>query len=203
MKAMRVAIVGDDVKAQMGATVVHRVLSKLFVDRGVVLDATYQLNVGGNTDFLNMLDHSRLKSKRVSKTEAVQSQLDIPLAPDKIYIGPSDYISWLRDNNVCFLRMEGRGFGGGAPARGAPALRGGFPQQRRYGHRRCPLREAGPRARSRRAPLLGLGLHHETPPPPVFRRRGQAPPGAVHPGRNRLLTRLRVQPSQPEATPAK
>ena len=107
-----IPIVGDDVKAQVGATVVHRILSKLFVDRGVRLDATYQLNVGGNTDFLNMLDQGRLDSKRISKTEAVQSQLNAPLADEQIHIGPSDYIPWLHDNKVCFLRMEGRGFGG-------------------------------------------------------------------------------------------
>ena len=107
-----IPIVGDDVKAQMGATIVHRVLSKLFVDRGVKLDATYQLNVGGNTDFLNMLDRGRLRSKRISKTEAVQSQLDVPLEADQIHIGPSDYIRWLHDNKICFLRMEGRGCGG-------------------------------------------------------------------------------------------
>jgi len=107
-----IPIVGDDVKAQIGATVVHRILSKLFVDRGVKLDATYQLNVGGNTDFLNMLDRGRLRSKRISKTEAVQSQLDVPLPADQIHIGPSDYIPWLHDNKVCFVRMEGRGFAG-------------------------------------------------------------------------------------------
>ncbi len=107
-----IPIVGDDVKAQVGATVVHRVLSKLFDDRGVTVDATYQLNVGGNTDFLNMLDQTRLVSKRISKTEAVQSQLGVPLAADRIHIGPSDYIAWLDDNKVCFLRMEGRGFAG-------------------------------------------------------------------------------------------
>jgi len=105
-------VVGDDVKAQIGATVVHRILTKLFADRGVKLDSTYQLNVGGNTDFLNMLDQERLSSKRISKTEAVQSQLEVPLPQEHIHIGPSDYIPWLNDNKVCFLRMEGRGFTG-------------------------------------------------------------------------------------------
>jgi myo-inositol-1-phosphate synthase len=104
--------VGDDVKAQIGATIVHRVLIRLFQQRGVKIDATYQLNTGGNTDFLNMLDRSRLGSKRVSKTEAVQSQMDVPLPPDKIHIGPSDYVAWQKDNKVCFCRIEGRGFGG-------------------------------------------------------------------------------------------
>ena len=104
--------VGDDIKAQMGATIVHRTLTRLFRDRGVALDATYQLNTGGNTDFLNMLARERLRSKKVSKTEAVQSQLEKPLPDDQVHIGPADYVPWQKDNKVCFLRMEGRGFGG-------------------------------------------------------------------------------------------
>jgi myo-inositol-1-phosphate synthase len=102
--------VGDDVKSQMGATIIHRVLAKLFENRGVRLDRTYQINTGGNTDFLNMLNRSRLKNKRISKTEAIQSQLGVPLEPENIHIGPSDYVPWQNDNKVCFLRMEGRGF---------------------------------------------------------------------------------------------
>jgi myo-inositol-1-phosphate synthase len=105
-------IVGDDIKAQLGATIVHRTLTRLFRDRGVRLDATYQLNTGGNTDFLNMLKRERLTSKKVSKTEAVQSQLEERLPDDQIHIGPADYVPWQNDNKVCFLRMEGRGFGG-------------------------------------------------------------------------------------------
>jgi myo-inositol-1-phosphate synthase len=104
--------VGDDVKAQLGATITHRVLARLCAERGVKIDATYQLNTGGNTDFLNMLEQSRLASKRISKTEAVQSQLDVPLDDAHIHIGPSDYVPFLKDNKVCFLRVEGRGFGG-------------------------------------------------------------------------------------------
>ena len=104
--------VGDDVKSQIGATIIHRILTRLFTDRGVRLDRTYQLNTGGNTDFLNMLSQERLESKRVSKTEAVQSQMDVPLADENIHIGPSDYVPWQKDNKVCFLRMEGRGFAG-------------------------------------------------------------------------------------------
>jgi len=103
--------VGDDVKSQLGATIIHRTLAKLFEDRGVRLDRTYQINTGGNTDFLNMLNRTRLKSKRISKTEAIQSQLEVPLEPENIHIGPSDYVPWQNDNKVCFLRMEGRGFG--------------------------------------------------------------------------------------------
>ncbi len=107
----KLPVVGDDVKSQIGATIVHRTLAKLFNDRGCKLDRTYQLNTGGNTDFLNMLNRARLKSKRISKTEAVQSVLDEPLMPDDIHIGPSDYVPWQRDNKICFLRMEGRIFG--------------------------------------------------------------------------------------------
>ncbi len=104
-------VVGDDIKSQFGATIVHRMLTRLMGDRGVKMDRTYQLNTGGNTDFLNMLERSRLRSKRISKTEAVQSQLDEPLAEENIYVGPSDFVPWQKDNKVCFLRMEWRGFG--------------------------------------------------------------------------------------------
>ncbi len=106
-----IPIVGDDIKAQIGATITHRTLAKLFVDRGVKLDRTYQMNTGGNTDFLNMLARERLKSKKISKTQAVQSVLNEPLEAKNIHIGPSDYIPWLKDNKICFLRMEGRIFG--------------------------------------------------------------------------------------------
>ena len=104
-------LIGDDIKSQVGATIVHRALARLFADRGVALDRTYQLNTGGNTDFLNMLALDRLESKRTSKTESVQSQLDARLDTRDIHIGPSDYVAWQEDNKVCFIRMEGRGFG--------------------------------------------------------------------------------------------
>lgn len=107
-----IPVVGDDVKAQLGATILHRTLVKLFADRGVKIKRTYQLNTGGNTDFLNMLERSRLHSKKISKTSAVQSQLDEPLEADNIHIGPSDYVPWQDDNKICFLRIEGEGFGG-------------------------------------------------------------------------------------------
>src|SRR4030066_1098424 len=106
-----IPVVGDDVKSRVGATIIHRVLAKLFEDRGVRLDRTYQINTGGNTDFLKILNRHRLKNKRISKTEAIQSQLGVPLEPENIHIGPSDYVPWQNDNKVCFLRMEGRGFG--------------------------------------------------------------------------------------------
>ncbi len=104
-------IIGDDIKSQVGATIVHRALARLFGDRGVPLDQTYQLNTGGNTDFLNMKALDRLKSKKISKTESVQSQLDERLKSGNIHIGPSDYVPWQDDNKVAFIRMEGRGFG--------------------------------------------------------------------------------------------
>lgn len=107
-----IPVVGDDIKAQVGATICHRTLTRLFEDRGVRLERTYQLNTGGNTDFLNMLKRERLASKKISKTEAVQSELAEPLPADQVHIGPADYVPWQKDNKVCFLRMEGRGFGG-------------------------------------------------------------------------------------------
>ncbi|HVM38818.1 MAG TPA: inositol-3-phosphate synthase [Sphingomicrobium sp.] len=107
-----VPVIGDDIKAQLGATIVHRVLTDLFHKRGVKLDRTYQLNTGGNTDFLNMLNRTRLQSKKISKTEAVQSVAEHRLDPDNIHVGPSDYVAWQNDNKVCFLRMEGQLFGG-------------------------------------------------------------------------------------------
>ena len=111
-EAAGVPIIGDDIKAQLGATIVHRVLTDLFAKRGVKLDRTYQLNTGGNTDFLNMSNHRRLESKKISKTEAVQSVAAERLEDDNVHIGPSDYVPWQNDNKVCFLRMEGQLFGG-------------------------------------------------------------------------------------------
>jgi myo-inositol-1-phosphate synthase len=104
-------VIGDDIKSQVGATIVHRVLTRLFRDRGVKLERTYQLNFGGNTDFYNMLERARLESKKISKTTAVTSQLDYELDPDNIHVGPSDYVPWLLDRKFCHIRMEGRTFG--------------------------------------------------------------------------------------------
>jgi myo-inositol-1-phosphate synthase len=104
-------IIGDDIKAQLGATIAHRVLTDLFAKRGVKLERTYQLNTGGNTDFLNMLNHHRLASKKVSKTEAVQAVTALRMDDDDIHIGPSDYVAWQNDNKVAFVRMEGKLFG--------------------------------------------------------------------------------------------
>jgi myo-inositol-1-phosphate synthase len=107
----RLPLIGDDIKSQVGATITHRTLTDLFAKRGVKLDRTYQLNTGGNTDFLNMLNRARLASKKVSKTEAVQAVAEERLNDEDIHIGPSDYVPWQKDNKVCFIRMEGRIFG--------------------------------------------------------------------------------------------
>jgi myo-inositol-1-phosphate synthase len=106
-----VPIIGDDIKSQVGATIVHRVLTRLFRERGVRLDRTYQLNFGGNTDFLNMLERERLESKKISKTGAVTSQLDYELPSDDVHVGPSDHVPWLLDRKWCYIRMEGTTFG--------------------------------------------------------------------------------------------
>jgi myo-inositol-1-phosphate synthase len=104
-------MIGDDIKSQVGATIMHRILTRLFRERGVRLERTSQLNVGGNTDFLNMLERSRLESKKISKTNAVTSQLDYDIGKDNVHIGPSDYVAWLTDRKWAYIRMEGRTFG--------------------------------------------------------------------------------------------
>jgi myo-inositol-1-phosphate synthase len=106
-----VPIVGDDIKSQLGATITHRVLARLFEERGLVLDRTYQLNVGGNMDFKNMLERRRLESKKISKTQAVTSNIDATIAPENVHIGPSDHVPWLNDRKMAFVRLEGHGFG--------------------------------------------------------------------------------------------
>ncbi|CUU57297.1 myo-inositol-1-phosphate synthase [Parafrankia irregularis] len=110
-RAAGVPIVGDDIKSQVGATITHRVLAKLFEDRGVILDRTMQLNVGGNMDFKNMLERERLESKKISKTQAVTSQVSHDLGKDNVHIGPSDYVAWLDDRKWAYVRLEGRAFG--------------------------------------------------------------------------------------------
>src|SRR5205807_720581 len=104
-------LIGDDIKSQVGATITHRVMTNLFRERGVRLDHTYQLNFGGNTDFMNMLERERLESKKISKTQAVTSQLDYPISSDNAHVGPSDYVPWLQDRKFCYIRMEGTTFG--------------------------------------------------------------------------------------------
>jgi myo-inositol-1-phosphate synthase len=110
-EAAGVPIVGDDIKSQVGATIVHRLLARLFEDRGLVLDRTYQLNVGGNMDFMNMLERERLESKKISKTQSVTSQIDNGIEADNVHIGPSDHVPWLNDRKWAYIRLEGRNFG--------------------------------------------------------------------------------------------
>jgi myo-inositol-1-phosphate synthase len=110
-RAAGLPIVGDDIKSQLGATITHRVLARLFEERGLVLDRTYQLNVGGNMDFKNMLERKRLQSKKISKTQSVTSNLSATLDADNVHIGPSDHVPWLRDRKIAFVRLEGHGFG--------------------------------------------------------------------------------------------
>jgi myo-inositol-1-phosphate synthase len=111
-RARGLPIIGDDIKSQVGATIVHRVLANLFRERGVRLDRTYQLNFGGNADFQNMLERERLTSKKISKTQAVTSQLDVPLPAGDVHVGPSDYVPWLTDRKMAYIRLEGTAFGG-------------------------------------------------------------------------------------------
>jgi myo-inositol-1-phosphate synthase len=108
----RLPLIGDDIKSQVGATIVHRMLANLFRERGVRLDRTYQLNFGGNADFKNMLERERLKSKKISKTQSVTSQFDVPMDPDNIHVGPSDHVPWLTDRKMAYIRLEGTAFGG-------------------------------------------------------------------------------------------
>src|SRR5206468_4080325 len=110
-EAAGVPIVGDDIKSQVGATIVHRTLARLFEDRGTTIDHTYQLNFGGNMDFMNMLERSRLKSKKISKTQSVTSQIDAGISDQDVHIGPSDHVPWLEDRKWAFIRLEGRNFG--------------------------------------------------------------------------------------------
>ena len=138
-----VPIIGDDIKSQVGATIVHRALARLFADRGVGLDRTYQLNTGGNTDFLNMLERSRLKSKKISKTESVQSQLDERLDARDIHIGPSDYVPWQTGQQGLLHPHGGARLWGRADRIGNATVGGGFAEQRRRRHRCDPLRQAG------------------------------------------------------------
>lgn len=111
-RAAGIPCAGDDIKSQVGATILHRLVARLFADRGAKIEHTYQLNTGGNTDFLNMLSRERLVSKKISKTEAVTSQIPYEIDAEDVHIGPSDYVLWQEDNKVCFLRVEGTGFGG-------------------------------------------------------------------------------------------
>ncbi len=176
-------VIGDDIKSQVGATISHRVLTRLFMDRGVRLDRTYQLNFGGNTDFLNMLERERLESKKISKTNAVTSMLDYELDDDDIHVGPSDHVPWLKDRKWCYIRMEGTTYRRRAAQRGDEARGVGQPEQRRRHHRRHPLPEAGPGPWPVRHARCPIQLLHEEPAPADPRRHRVQPGGSVHPRR--------------------
>ena len=189
-----VPIVGDDIKSQVGATIVHRNLVRLFQDRGVRVDRTYQLNFGGNTDFLNMLERDRLESKKVSKTQAVTSQLETELAGSDVHVGPSDHVPWLADRKWCHIRIEGTTFGDVPLNRGVEAGGVGQPQLRRRGHRRHPLRPPGPRSGHRRPALRDVRLLHEVAAAPDARRGRPQGPRGVH---RRFLTAARARGGVP------
>ena len=186
-------IVGDDIKSQVGATIVHRSLARLFADRGVALDRTYQLNTAGNTDFLNMLERKRLKSKKLSKTESVQSQLDERLDDADIHIGPSDYIPWQHDNKIAFIRLEGRGFGD-APLE--IELRLSVQDSSNSAGvvidaLRCA--KLGLDRGDRRAARSAVGLFHENPAAPVPRQRRVRRVQRVHRRRTFRSSRERAE----------
>ncbi len=149
-KARNLPIIGDDIKSQLGATITHRVLTDIFAKRGVKLLRTYQLNTGGNTDFLNMKNQQRLASKKKSKTEAVQAVTKDRLENENIHIGPSDYVPWQNDNKVCFIRMEGQLFGDVPMDLELRLSVQDSPELRRCGHRHDPLLQAGAGTRHRR-----------------------------------------------------
>ena len=185
--AAGVPIVGDDIKSQIGATITHRVMAKLFEDRGVMLDRTYQLNVGGNMDFKNMLERERLESKKISKTQAVTSNTSAVLADDDVHIGPSDYVSWLDDRKWAFVRLEGRNFGDAPVSLEYKLEVWDSPELRRRDHRRRPRREDRPGPRHRRTDPFGVLLLHEVPARAVQRRHRPRKGRGLHPRRGRTL----------------
>ena len=179
-RAAGLPIVGDDIKSQVGATITHRVLAKLFEDRGVILDRTMQLNVGGNMDFKNMLERDRLESKKISKTQAVTSQVDRDMGARNVHIGPSDYVPWLDDRKWAYVRLEGRAFGD-APLNleyklevwDSPELGGRH-------HRRGARGEDRQGPRHRRPDPVRVVVLHEVPAGPVPGRPGPRQRGEVH-----------------------
>ena len=178
-------VIGDDIKSQVGATILHRTLVNLYLDRGMPIDRTYQLNTGGNTDFLNMLERERLDSKKISKTNAVVSQIrnrGLDIDPDNVHVGPSDYVPWQKDNKVCFLRIESRHFGDVPDEPRVPAVGRGLAELGRRRHRRPPLRASWRSTTASPGALFGpSALLHEVPPEAVHRHRGQGADGEVHP----------------------
>ena len=156
-------IVGDDIKSQVGATITHRVLAKLFEDRGVELLRTYQLNFGGNMDFMNMLERKRLQSKKISKTQSVTSQIPHEMAKADVHIGPSDHVPWLDDRKFAYVRLEGRSFGDVPLNAGVQARGLGLAELGRRHHRRPARRQDRQGPRHRRPDHLGQLLLHEVP----------------------------------------
>ena len=184
-RAAGLPIVGDDIKSQVGATIVHRTLARLFEDRGTTIDHTYQLNFGGNMDFMNMLERKRLKSKKISKTQSVTSQIDQGISDRDVHIGPSDHVPWLDDRKWALIRLEGRNFGD-VPAHGRAQARGArLAELRRRDHRRRPLRQDRPRPRHGRPARGPQRLLHEEPGQAVPRRGGPPPRRGLRPRRRR------------------
>ena len=178
-------VIGDDIKSQVGATITHRVLTRLFMDRGVRLDRTYQLNFGGNTDFLNMLERERLESKKISKTNAVTSMLDYELDDDDIHVGPSDHVPWLKDRKWCYIRMEGTTFGD-VPLNAELKLEvWDSPNSAGVITDAIRLPQAGSRPRTQGHARRAVELLHEEPAAPDPRRHRLQPGGSVHPRRGR------------------
>ena len=194
-----VPIVGDDIKSQVGATITHRVLAKLFEDRGVELDRTYQLNFGGNMDFMNMLERERLTSKKISKTQSVQSQLDQPLPKESIHIGPSDHVPWLEDRKWAMIRLEGRNFGDVPLTIEMKLEVWDSPNSAGVIIDAAPLREAREGSRDRRPDHRPERLLHEEPAGAVHRRRSATDGRGVrergHPARGRRPRSARQHPS--------
>ena len=185
-----VPVVGDDIKSQVGATILHRTLARLYEDRGVELDRTYQLNFGGNMDFMNMLERSRLVSKKISKTQSVTSQLDKGIAADDVHIGPSDHVPWLNDRKWAHIRLEGRGFGD-VPLNidlklevvDSPNSAGVI-----IDALRCAKLGLG--QRRRRPPARPFGLFHEEPPHPIPRRGRPRVGRGLRPRQRQLVAHL-------------
>ena len=189
-----VPVIGDDIKSQVGATITHRVMAKLFEDRGVQLDRTYQLNVGGNMDFKNMLERERLESKKISKTQSVTSNLTGALAGKtddrNVHIGPSDYVAWLDDRKWAYVRLEGRAFGD-VPLNLEYKLEvWDSPELGRHHHRRHPRGEDRQGPRHRRRPALGVLLPDEVPAGAAPRRPRSRQARGLHPRGGGALTAL-------------
>ena len=189
-----VPIIGDDIKSQVGATISHRVLTTLFQDRGVHLDRTMQLNVGGNSDFRNMLERERLESKKISKTNAVTSMLDYDIGADNVHVGPSDYVPWLTDRKWAYIRMEGSSFGD-VPLNIELKLEvWDSPNSAGHRDRRRPAREAGAEQRHRGRARGAVELPHEVAARPDRGQRGARQHRAVHQEERAQVRRRRRRP---------